>query len=218
MPSFSPAFKEQAVRLLMPPNSQSIPMVSRELSVTVSPLYAWKRQFESKEFAVPAKPSTPDKWNMKSKLAIIIQTASMNEAERAAYCREQGLYPEQLGDWRTAFELADVRDEATAKVALAAAQNQRAANQVVQSRQAQIAGLGLSSGEAFAGNRDVWAKGFGNWANQGDLNNVAGYSVDGGGVAFGFDKQLSLKSNLGISLAYAYSSVSSNSAIRPKGQ
>ena len=95
----------------------------------------------------------------------------------------------------------------------ATAQNHRAFNQVTQSRQDQIAGL--SSGEAFAGNRDVWAKGFGNWANQGDLNNVAGYSVDGGGVAFGFDKQLSLKSNLGISLAYAYSSVSSNSAVAP---
>ena len=95
----------------------------------------------------------------------------------------------------------------------ATAQNHRAFNQVTQSRQDQIAGL--SSGEAFAGNRDVWAKGFGNWANQGDLNNVSGYSVDGGGVAFGFDKQLSLKSNLGISLAYAYSSVSSNSAVAP---
>jgi outer membrane autotransporter protein len=96
---------------------------------------------------------------------------------------------------------------------MAAAQNQASFNQVVQSRQAQIAGL--SSGEAFAGNRDVWGKAFGNWANQGDVNNVSGYSVDGGGLAFGFDKQLSTKSNLGISLAYAYSSVSSNSSVAP---
>lgn len=80
MPSYSSAFKEQAVRRLMPPNSQSIPMVSRELSVTVLTLYAWKRQFESKGFAVPAKSSSPDKWDMKSKLAAIIQTASINEA------------------------------------------------------------------------------------------------------------------------------------------
>ena len=94
MPSYSPVFKEHAVRRLMSPNGQSIPMVSRELSVTVSTLYDWKRQFESKGFVVPAKSSTPDKWNMKSKLEIIIQTASMNEAERTAYCREQGLYLE----------------------------------------------------------------------------------------------------------------------------
>ena len=89
MPSYSPAFKEQAVRRLMPPNSQSIPTDSRELSVTISTLYGWMRQFESKGFAVPAKTSTPNKWNMKSKLVVIIQTASMNEAERAAYCREK---------------------------------------------------------------------------------------------------------------------------------
>jgi outer membrane autotransporter protein len=96
---------------------------------------------------------------------------------------------------------------------MAAAQNQAAFNQVVQSRQAQIAGL--SSGADFAGNRDVWGKAFGNWANQGDVNNVAGYSVDGGGLAFGFDKQLSTKANLGFSLAYAYSRVSSNSSVAP---
>jgi outer membrane autotransporter protein len=96
---------------------------------------------------------------------------------------------------------------------MAAAQNQAAFNQVVQSRQAQISGL--SSGADFTGNRDVWGKAFGNWANQGDLNNVAGYSVDGGGLAFGFDKQLSTKANLGFSLAYAYSSVSSNSSVAP---
>ena len=96
---------------------------------------------------------------------------------------------------------------------MASSQSQGVVNRVVLSRLAQISGL--SSGADFAGNRDVWAKGFGNWANQGDLNNVAGYAVDGGGVAFGFDKQLSLKSNLGISLAYAYSSVSSNSAVAP---
>jgi len=40
MASYSSQFKEQAVRRLMPPNSQSIPMVSRELSVTVSTLRA----------------------------------------------------------------------------------------------------------------------------------------------------------------------------------
>ena len=112
-----------------------------------------------------------------------------------------------------ADEMAQTLPVVVGASSMVTAQNQIAFNRVVQSRQAQIAGL--SSGEAFAGNRDVWAKGFGNWANQGDLNNVAGYSVDGGGVAFGFDKQLSLKSNLGISLAYAYSSVSSNSAVAP---
>jgi outer membrane autotransporter protein len=93
------------------------------------------------------------------------------------------------------------------------AQSQTAFNQVVQSRQTQIAGL--SSGEGFAGNRDVWGKAFGSWANQSNLNNVAGYKVDSGGVAFGVDRQLSTRANIGFSLAYANSNVNSNSSVAP---
>ena len=55
-----------------------------------------KRQLELKGFVVAAKSSFPGKGDMKSKLAAIIQTASMNETGRSAYCREHGLYPEQL--------------------------------------------------------------------------------------------------------------------------
>jgi transposase len=53
MPSYSAQFKEQAVRRLKPPNSQTISVVSRSLKISVAALYAWKLQFESKGFAVP---------------------------------------------------------------------------------------------------------------------------------------------------------------------
>lgn len=48
MPSYSAQFKEQAVRRLMPPNSQTVSMVSQDLGLAAATLYAWKRQFESK--------------------------------------------------------------------------------------------------------------------------------------------------------------------------
>lgn len=96
---------------------------------------------------------------------------------------------------------------------MAASTSQVGFNKVMQARQATISGL--SSGQEFVGNRDVWGKAFGGWANQGDLNNVAGYSVDSGGLAFGFDKQMSPTANLGIAFAYAYSSASSKSSVAP---
>jgi transposase len=120
MPSYSAQFKEQAVRRLMPPNSQTVSMVSRDLGLAAPTLYAWKRQFESKGAVVPAKSSSPDKWDMKSKLAAIIQTVAMNEAERSAYCREHGLYPEQLDAWKAAFESADAAEDPVSKAAFAA--------------------------------------------------------------------------------------------------
>jgi outer membrane autotransporter protein len=96
---------------------------------------------------------------------------------------------------------------------MASSTSQTAFNRVLQARQAALAGM--SSGEEFAGTRDVWGKAFGGWANQGDLNNVSGYSVDSGGLAFGLDRQLSPKANLGLALAYAYSSVKGNSTVAP---
>ncbi len=69
---------------------------------------------------MPANSSNPEKWDAKSKLAAIIQTASMNEAERSVYCREHGLYPEQLDAWKAAIESASNDGEPVSKAALAA--------------------------------------------------------------------------------------------------
>ena len=97
----------------------------------------------------------------------------------------------------------------------AAAQNQQGLNQIMQGRQNQL--RGLSSGEEFIGTKDVWMKGYGSWANQGDVNNVSGYKVNTGGLAVGIDKQLSPKSNIGAVFAFGNSSVSSNSNVAPSG-
>ena len=56
---------------------------------------------------MPAKPSRSDGWDNTAKLAAIIETARMNEAERSIYCRERGVCVEQLDAWKTAFEQAD---------------------------------------------------------------------------------------------------------------
>ena len=36
-----------------------------------------------------------------TKLTIIIDTAKLNETELAEYCRNKGLYPEQIAQWKT---------------------------------------------------------------------------------------------------------------------
>ena len=120
MPSYSDEFKTQVVRKMMPPNSQSVSQVSKEMGISVPTLYAWKNQYRAKGYVVPAKPSRPDQWDTRSKLAAIIQTASMNEAERSEYCRSNGLYPEQIDAWRQALESADLDGQPTSKVELAA--------------------------------------------------------------------------------------------------
>jgi len=107
MSRYSPEFKEQMVRKMMPPNNQSVASIHRESGISSPSLYAWKRQFQERGCVVPAKISHPDGWDNKAKLAAVIESALMNEAERSIYCRERGLYVEQLDAWKAAFEQAE---------------------------------------------------------------------------------------------------------------
>ncbi len=91
----------------------------------------------------------------------------------------------------------------------------QALNQVIQGRQNAL--RGMASGEEYIGNRDMWMKAFGSWANQADLNGVAGYKINTGGLAIGIDKGITPKINLGGVFAFANSGVSSNSSDAPSG-
>ena len=108
MSSYSSEFKEQVVKKMMPPHNQPVSDLSAELGVAPATLYRWKNQYRAKGFVVPSKKSLPDKWDAKAKLAAVIKTAAMNEAERSEYCRASGLYVEQLDSWRESFESMDV--------------------------------------------------------------------------------------------------------------
>jgi outer membrane autotransporter protein len=91
----------------------------------------------------------------------------------------------------------------------------QALNQVIQGRSSSL--RGMSSGDEYIGNRDVWMKGFGSWANQNEVNGVSGYKVNTGGLAIGIDKGLTRKANIGAVFAFSNSGVSSNSSSAPSG-
>ena len=102
MPRYNEEFKEQTVRKMMPPNAMSVAQVSRDTGVSDVTLYNWRNQFRHEGKAVPADPSNPENWSGENKLAVVIETAALNEEELAEYCRQKGLYVEQVVRWREA--------------------------------------------------------------------------------------------------------------------
>jgi len=52
---------------------------------------------------VPGNGKSPDQWTPENQLAVIIETAALNEAEMAEYCRKKGLFAEQIQQWKAAF-------------------------------------------------------------------------------------------------------------------
>jgi len=56
---------------------------------------------------VPASSSSAEAWDASDKLAAVIQASGLNGVDLGAYCRERGLYPQQLARWRQAAEYAN---------------------------------------------------------------------------------------------------------------
>lgn len=82
MASYSLEIRQPVLKKLMPPSNLSVMQISRDTGIPAPTLYSWKNKFQSQGFVVPAKPTTTTLWDARAKLAALIQTDSMNEAER----------------------------------------------------------------------------------------------------------------------------------------
>jgi uncharacterized protein with beta-barrel porin domain len=90
---------------------------------------------------------------------------------------------------------------------------QRGLAQAVQGRQDMLAG-GATGSDYFAVN-NFWIKGFGSWANQNQVNNVAGYKINTGGLALGGEHALSPRASIGAVFALSNSYANSNNSAAP---
>lgn len=61
---------------------------------------------------------------------------------------------------------------------------------------------GGASADASAGDRSLWVQGLGNWGDGDGDENAAGFDQTTGGIAFGFDYQLSAENLVGVMGAY----------------
>lgn len=87
-------------------------------------------------------------------------------------------------------------------------------SQIVESRQ--NVNRGLSSGDAFTGDKNFWMKPFASHADQDDHDGVAGFKAKTYGIVFGMDGTLSPILRAGVAFAYAKSDIDGKSAIAPQ--
>ena len=81
---------------LLPPESAAVEVVSCEVGVSVATLERWRAQV----LAEPGAMTAGQRWTPAARLEAVIATAAMDEAARSAWCREHGVYPQQLQQWR----------------------------------------------------------------------------------------------------------------------
>ena len=96
MPCYSPEIKATALKRMQPPINDSISVIASSMNIASATLYQW-RDTAKKQGQFIGRNTQNDP---QTKLNAIIQTAALNQTELSAYCREHGLYPEQLQQWR----------------------------------------------------------------------------------------------------------------------
>ena len=100
---------------MLPPNSVPLSRLSKEEGISVATLSKWRAEARATGQFLPDANAGPEGWTSEDKLAAVIETAAMNEAELGAYCRQRGLYPEQLAVWRAACGRANDWERAAAQ-------------------------------------------------------------------------------------------------------
>ncbi len=92
----------------MPPENKLVSELARENCISEQTLYTWRRNLKSQGVPVPGNGKNAEEWSSSDKFGVVLETARMNEAELAEYCRSKGLFVEQVADWREACQQANV--------------------------------------------------------------------------------------------------------------
>ena len=100
MNGYSPERKEALLKRLLPPYNLTVTEVSKEEGISKATLYHWRKQARLGGVPVPSPSKLSESWSGEAKFAVVLETATISEAELSQYCREKGLYPEQVKSWK----------------------------------------------------------------------------------------------------------------------
>jgi transposase-like protein len=99
---YSEERKNAIVQKMLPPISMAVPDLAHAEGLSTKTLYRWRREANSGSVCVTKKGST-EQLSAEAKFAIVVETATLSEHELGQYCRERGLFPEQIKGWKQAF-------------------------------------------------------------------------------------------------------------------
>ena len=104
MARYGEASRSRAVARLLPPESAEVGALAKEIGVTVQTLERWREDAQSRH-------ARGRVWTARARLEAVITAAAMDEAGKSAWCREHGVYPAELDNWRLSATTALMEPE-----------------------------------------------------------------------------------------------------------
>lgn len=95
--------KEKGVMWLQPPYSWSVRHIAQKLALSSSVVAKWRLELVAQGLLLKNErifSVDGDEWPPEHRFSVVLETASLSEMELADYCRRQGLFVEQVKEWR----------------------------------------------------------------------------------------------------------------------
>jgi transposase-like protein len=103
MKRYSPERKAAVLDKLLPPHNMTVSALAQQEGISEATLYSWRIQTKLEGKPVPGANKTTEQWSTEARFAVIVETATLSQAELGEYCRRKGLYPEQIAQWKQDF-------------------------------------------------------------------------------------------------------------------
>ena len=123
---YSPDRKTAVLKRMLASHNIAIRRLLQEEGVSEATLHKWRAEARGKGQLLPDADAGPAGWSSRDKFAALLETAALNEADLAEYCRKRGVFAAQIKAWRGACEQANDWDRAsTAKMSQATKEEKR---------------------------------------------------------------------------------------------
>ena len=109
---YTEGFKKQAVeKALNRGEGTAIRQIAADLDVSASILYAWIGKAKKHDVSAEgdrgkiasSNPKRPQDWSLEDRLNMVTLSASLDDASLNKLCREQGIYPHHIKQWKIDF-------------------------------------------------------------------------------------------------------------------
>jgi len=117
---FTQSFKIQAVeKALSRSGVTTLNDIARSLGIGCSTLNKWIVKARNQEFDVVStdeinrmtQDKRPQDWTLEERLNMVVACGPLNDEELSEYCREQGIYPHQVNQWKLDFVRGNTQKE-----------------------------------------------------------------------------------------------------------
>ena len=85
---------------MAPPENTPVSQLVEETGISDCTLYTWRKEARMRGLVVPGDGKNAEDWSSEDKFSVVLETATMNEAEIAQYCRKKGLHVGHNSTWK----------------------------------------------------------------------------------------------------------------------